>query len=71
MANLEFSDVFGGSFLSTLDRLTQCKKPTIAAVNGYALGGGCEIAMMCDIIYAGERAKFGQPGILLGIVLFM
>lgn len=66
MQNMTFAKCFTGNFLSHWDKVAQSIKPVIAAVNGYALGGGCELAMMCDIIYAGENAKFGQPEIILG-----
>ena len=68
MAGKTYSDVFGSSFLSKWNGIAEVGKPIIAAVNGYALGGGCELAMMCDIIYAGENAKFGQPEIKLGTI---
>jgi enoyl-CoA hydratase len=53
---------------SNWERLTRCRKPVIAAVAGYALGGGCEVAMMCDFILAADNEKFGQPEITIGIL---
>lgn len=68
MQNHTYAQCILQNFLSDWGQVAQCKKPTIAAVNGFALGGGCEVAMMCDIIYAGEKAKFGQPEIALGTI---
>lgn len=68
MKDKTFQEVYSGGFLAHWDKLRHVKKPTIAVVNGFALGGGCEMAMMCDIIYAGEKAQFGQPEILLGTI---
>ncbi|KAF0302719.1 Enoyl-CoA hydratase, mitochondrial [Amphibalanus amphitrite] len=61
-----FPAVLHEEFLKDWSRLSRCQKPTLAAVSGYALGGGCELAMMCDVIYADEAAIFGQPELLLG-----
>jgi enoyl-CoA hydratase len=64
-----FIDMFSSDFTQIGgDRVATCTKPTIAAVSGYALGGGCELAMMCDIIVASDTAKFGQPEITLGTI---
>ena len=69
MKDRTFIDVFTSDFITRgWERLAQCRKPTIAAVAGYALGGGCEIAMMCDMIIAAESAKFGQPEITIGTI---
>ncbi|VEL44309.1 unnamed protein product, partial [Protopolystoma xenopodis] len=68
MSDKQFHEVYKGNFLSHWDRISHANKPVIAAVNGFALGGGCELAMMCDIIYAGDNAKFGQPEIKLGLI---
>jgi len=68
MQSLSFTDVFLGDFVAGWERVARGRKPTIAAVSGFALGGGCELAMMCDILIASETAKFGQPEITLGII---
>ncbi|MEM8626688.1 MAG: enoyl-CoA hydratase [Pseudomonadota bacterium] len=68
MAEKTWSEAFRTDFVSTWDRIAHTRKPTIAAVAGYALGGGCELAMMCDIILAADTAKFGQPEITIGII---
>jgi enoyl-CoA hydratase/carnithine racemase len=68
MASKSFIDVFAKNMFAQWADLTKIKTPTIAAVNGFALGGGCELAMMCDIMYASDRAKFGQPEITLGTI---
>lgn len=68
MQNNTYADCIKGNFLNDWTKVADCGKPIIAAVNGYALGGGCELAMMCDIIYAGDKAKFGQPEIALGTI---
>lgn len=67
MQSLNYMDVYQRNFITDgWERLADCRKPTIAAVAGFALGGGCELAMMCDIIIAADTAKFGQPEIKLG-----
>jgi len=69
MQSRNFVDVFLTDFVTKgWERVTTCRKPIIAAVAGYALGGGCELAMMCDTIIAADTAKFGQPEINLGII---
>lgn len=67
MASQSFADMYGSNFFAGYDRVTATRKPVIAAVAGYALGGGCELAMMCDFIIAGDNAKFGQPEIKLAV----
>ncbi|MEM8755021.1 MAG: enoyl-CoA hydratase [Pseudomonadota bacterium] len=61
-------DVYYGDFFSGWDRFARLRTPKIAAVGGYALGGGCELAMICDFIIAADSAKFGQPEIKLGVI---
>ncbi|MFK7866402.1 MAG: enoyl-CoA hydratase [Alphaproteobacteria bacterium] len=69
MAAKDFQQVYSEDFITTSwEHLTKCRKPVIAAVSGYALGGGCELAMMCDFIIASEDAKFGQPEITIGTI---
>lgn len=68
MAPKTFSDVFLDDWFAAWDQLAHLRTPTVAAVSGYALGGGCELAMLCDILIASESAKFGQPEIKLGVI---
>jgi len=68
MQAYEFVDVYMNDFVAGWDAVAATRKPIVAAVSGYALGGGCELAMMCDFIIAGEGAKFGQPEITLGVM---
>ena len=68
MADKSFIEAFLGDFAAGWDGVARTRKPTIAAVAGYALGGGCELAMMCDLIIAADNAKFGQPEIKLGVI---
>jgi enoyl-CoA hydratase len=63
-----YIEAYKADFIATWERITRCRKPVIAAVGGFALGGGCELAMMCDIIIAADTAKFGQPEIKLGVL---
>jgi enoyl-CoA hydratase len=63
-----FVEAYGSDFLAPFDRIGHCRKPIMAAVAGYALGGGCELAMSCDFIIAADNAVFGQPEITLGIM---
>lgn len=67
MSTQSFADMYGSNFFAGYDRVTATRKPVIAAVAGYALGGGCELAMMCDFIIAADNAKFGQPEIKLAV----
>jgi len=68
MQGLDFVDAYMDGFISGWDRIGDAKTPMIAAVSGYALGGGCELAMLCDFIIASDTAKFGQPEITLGTI---
>jgi enoyl-CoA hydratase len=69
MASKSYMDVYLADFITKgWQRITTCRKPVIGAVAGYALGGGCEMAMMCDFIIAAENAKFGQPEITIGTI---
>ena len=68
MADQSYIDIFSADYTADYERLTRVRKPIIAAVAGFALGGGCEVAMMCDFIIAADTAKFGQPEIKLGVI---
>ncbi|RUU11944.1 enoyl-CoA hydratase [Mesorhizobium sp. M7A.T.Ca.TU.009.01.3.2] len=68
MQSISYADAYVQDFFVGWEELTRARKPIIAAVAGYALGGGCELAMMCDFIIAADTAKFGQPEITLGVI---
>lgn len=68
MQNMGFADAYLNDAMADWQSVSNFRKPLIAAISGYALGGGCELAMMCDIIIASESAKFGQPEITLGVI---
>jgi enoyl-CoA hydratase len=68
MQGIDFVDAYLGDFISGWEAIASIRKPMIAAVSGFALGGGCELAMMCDFIIASDTAKFGQPEITLGVI---
>jgi enoyl-CoA hydratase len=69
MASYTFADVYKGDYITrNWEQIRAIRKPVIAAVSGFALGGGCELAMMCDFIIAADNAKFGQPEIKLGVI---
>lgn len=69
MSTKDFADAYGDDFIESWSDLPNTiKKPVISAVNGHALGGGCELAMMCDVLYCSEKANFGQPEIKLGVI---
>jgi enoyl-CoA hydratase len=68
MSGMSYIDAYLGDFAAGWDAISRVRKPVLAAVAGFALGGGCEIAMMCDLIIAADNAKFGQPEIKLGVI---
>ncbi len=68
MADKTFIEAYLGNFTGTWDRAARARKPIVAAVAGFALGGGCELAMQCDVVIAADNAKFGQPEIKLGVI---
>jgi enoyl-CoA hydratase len=68
MQSKTYMEVYKGDFIGSWERVATCRKPVIAAVAGFALGGGCEMAMMCDFIICADNAKFGQPEINLGVM---
>ncbi|MFD4394511.1 enoyl-CoA hydratase [Kitasatospora sp. NPDC058478] len=68
MQSLDFVDAYLGDWFAAWDRFAALRKPVVAAVAGYALGGGCELAMLCDVLLAADTAKFGQPEIKLGVI---